>query len=106
MSKPKVSGTAAALGCATIIFAIPVIAILNAWAVTKMCGWFVPALHVGMLLAYGVSVIIAMFTATPKADMPDDDQTFTQSVVQGLISAAMKPLFLLLIGWLVHLVFQ
>jgi hypothetical protein len=63
-------------------------------------------MHVGMAQAYGISLIVALFTATPKTPEPEDDQTFTQVLIQGFLTMTLKPLFLLGIGWFVHAVFQ
>lgn len=78
-------------------------AFLNAFALTKLWGWFIvttfglPAL--GMAQAYGVMLVISFLTYQFIETQSDDP---LKSLCTSMGFAVMKPLTALLFGWIVH----
>ena len=81
-------------------------AILSAFALCKMWGWFItPAFDlpgIGMTTAIGISLIVGYLTKKESVDNKNDD-SYGVTLVKGFIVATKKPGFFLFTGWVVTL---
>jgi|SRR5579872_982799 len=91
---------------ATIVTSLVVSAVLNGYALSILWRWFiVPVFHAPPLAipeAIGIGLMVEYLTHQVSADN-DDDKTFSQRMAYGIPMAIFKPLWVLAIGWVVHL---
>lgn len=86
-------------------FAIALSTLLNGWALSVLWGWFMvgifelPGISVGQ--AIGISVIVNLLTYT-HVESNTKDKKVSELVGQLLGSAILRPLFAVLVGWLVY----
>lgn len=96
------------IGIVTTFLATAVITILwSGWVLVKLWHWFVvPTLGFHDLripYAIGLSLIVKYLTMEPNIKKPDEKQSATQLLFEGVGVALMKPAVALLVGWIVQL---
>ena len=86
-----------------ILFSVPMM-LISAWAITVLWAWFVlpivPFLPpLGYAQAIGIQLVISAIRPHPIS--PCEDRRTTQEKIAILVGAALAPVFLVGVGWLV-----
>lgn len=80
------------------VVAVPVTMIIEGWVISIMWWWFIVLLgvvQIGIAHSLGISAVVSLFkSASPK----NDDTLFVT-----ILKAIFQPLFVLFIGWIIHL---
>lgn len=93
----------ACLGVLFVLVSIPLIAIFQGWVLTVLWGWFVvptfalPKLSIAV--AIGLTLIVGMF----KSYQVKNEEKSTEDKVVEWVAGILVPLFILFLGWIVHL---
>ena len=92
----------ALFGCFGVIAMMPVVSLIDGWALATMWRWFVvPIFHLpalGLAYAIGIGLVASLLTHQDKGK-PDPSDTWYRPVT----SALMRPLVTLGIAWIVRL---
>jgi fatty acid desaturase len=80
------------------------VCLLNGWVLLLLWRWFVPVLFPNVPLltvpvAIGISLIVSLLTHQDMSDVAKKSETDRWSTFAGLFT---RPLFVLLIGWIVR----
>lgn len=79
---------------------IPLAIIFNAFVLYKMWGWFLVPLglpQIGMAHAWGLAILIGMFTVRSKIQSKDKKERIAEGVTM-----ALSPFMALLFGYIAH----
>ena len=93
----------ACLGTILGLILIPLLAIFQGWVLTVLWSWFiVPTFSLPQLsipVAIGLTLLVGMFKSyTVKREKKTSQESLTEAIAVVLI-----PLFVLFLGWIVHL---
>lgn len=96
-----------ALGCAVLFLSVPA-ALLRGWVLSLLWAWFVVPLGVPpitYLHAVGISLLASLLTHknSPADDAALEKKNAHEKIVEGIATMLVGPLFVLLLGWLIHL---
>ncbi len=101
MNKEDEKNLLACLGIVFGIILIPVMVIFQGWVLTILWGWFIVptfrAPELSIPVAIGLTLIVGMFKSY------NTKQESTEEKLTSGIATILIPLFLLFIGWIVHL---
>lgn len=82
------------------ILALPVVAVVNGWALSVLWGWYVTPLGVLPITkahAYGLAILISVFKpSNPKRDQSAED------FLTGILALLLTPALAVFIGWVVN----
>lgn len=97
-------------GCVLLLAVLalaPLDTVWRAFVAMKLWGWFaVPAVHVEPIslgLAFGLMLVVEIFTMKHKAPKPTPDVAFSALVAHWVSLAVLSPLIALALGYLVHI---
>lgn len=100
MSKADDISDGAYIGILVAIY--PFSALWYSWVLTKLWAWFLVPLGmvpVGILGAYGASLVVVYMTKSPKKD---EDATNSEKLGWAIGVAVLKPSVFLVVGWLTY----
>lgn len=89
-----------------LLVVTPLVAILQGWVLTVLWSWFVvptfdlPELSIAV--AIGLSLIVGMFRGYNTTTTKDENEE-TSTKVAKVVVLFFGPLFVLFMGWIVHL---
>lgn len=93
------------LGCALYLLLLPFLALLNGYALSVLWGWFIvptfEARPLGVLPAIGVAMVVGYLTSHTENDT-EDKRPWGERWTQTFFTVAMRPLFALFFGWILH----
>ena len=82
-------------------------AIFNGYVLSVLWGWFVVptfgAHSLGIVPAIGISMVASYLTHQPRHASKKEEQSFSDTIIEGIGMAVLEPSFALLFGWIVHL---
>ena len=86
-----------------MLITIPFYCLLRGWVASILWGWFiVPVFHLpvlGVMQAWGLAIVVSVFTAHSTSTTSGKS---TLTLFGEYTGAAIAPLFVLLVGWIVH----
>lgn len=96
------------LGLVAILVLVVYSVCLSGWAFSLLWGWFiVPVFGAPMLLvsqAIGISLVVTYLTHHDRvSSKKKEGETFTSVMIEIILTATIKPLFAVGMGWLITL---
>lgn len=83
-----------------LVLMVPITALLNAWVLTLLWGWFLVPFglpSIGVAHAYGLSVLVTFLNYNAKRSYLDSQEDMDWFVF--LVLSVVAPLLALLLGW-------
>lgn len=90
------------IGCGLVLLTMPLAVLWWAYAATKLWAWYAPFPPIGLARAYGLSLLIGMYT-WKAAQKKDESETFWDNVREYFVIGLLRPAVALGLGYAVHL---